>query len=116
MNSMQPSQPDPSMQSDSDTGGYTIEIEVDSDGSISVSCESDQQEGDETQGGPDDDSSSTPAKDINDALSIAKQIYASNGKMPSGQDDGMKDAQSGYDSQAAKRIMGGGPTNAVFGE
>ena len=62
--------------SDSDTGGFVIEIEVDGQGNITVSLEDAAQEASEGQGGaPEDESQATPAKSIEEALKIAKKMY-----------------------------------------
>ena len=58
---------------DTDTGGYCIEIEVDSQGNISVSLEDAKQESAE---GAESEDPGTPAKSIDDALKIAREMYA----------------------------------------
>ena len=65
-----------------DDGGYTIEIDVTSDGQISVSVETDGQEDAEQQGGGEDEGNAMPAKNIKDALTIALAIFKANGQMP----------------------------------
>ena len=64
--------------------GFTIEIEVAGDGSITVSMESASQESAEGSG---EDSEGTPAKDIGEALKIALSMY--------------REASGGTDSTAA---------------
>ena len=89
---------DPSQ--DQDTGGFTIEIEVDGQGNITVSLESAAQESSEGQGGT-DDAEGTPAKNIADALKIAKEMYLAESGEAGGDQQGM------WNEEAAKR---GSPT------
>lgn len=88
---------DPS--TDDDSQGFTIEIEVDGQGNITVSLEDASQEANEGQG---EDAQGTPAKNIADALKIAKEMYlAESGEAGGGSDQAM------WDEEAAKR---GSPT------
>ena len=81
---------------DSDQG-FTIEINVDSTGAITVELESSDQEASETDEGSDADAATgTPAKDINDALKIAKEMYQA-------QLNGGQSPQAMWNSEAATR-------------
>ena len=82
---------------DQDTGGFTIEIEVDSQGNLTVSLESASQEASEGQG-QQDDQEGTPAKSIDEALKIAREMYAAE----SGEAGGMS-AQDAWNQEAASR-------------
>jgi membrane protease subunit (stomatin/prohibitin family) len=93
---------DPSASTGGDSsagGGYTIEITVTADGQISVGVESADQESAEesggASGGADTDSGAVPAKSIKDALTMALQIYKSNGQAPQA-DTSDQDIDAGY--------------------
>ena len=68
---------------DDDQGGYTIEIEVSGDGSITVSVESAATEGAESTGDESkDEASAQPAANIKEALTLALGAYKNNGQLP----------------------------------
>lgn len=80
----QPAAADPSAQGEDATeGGYTIEIEVAGDGSITVSVESAATEGAESTGDESqDEQSAQPAANIKEALTLALAAYKNDGKLP----------------------------------
>lgn len=86
---------DPSAEAE---GGYTIEIAVSGDDSMTVSVESAGQEGAES--GMAEASEGVPAKSIKDALTMALAIYKSNGQMPQGESDQDASFNEGFGGQA----------------
>lgn len=105
-----PSMPgDGSMMDEADTG-YTIEIEVAGDGSITVSAETSAQEESEGSGesaegadGSSGDNEGTPVDSIEEALDLAKQIFKNNGQMPKSNGMSVEQAfKGGFDGGSAQ--------------
>lgn len=79
-----------------ETGGYCIEIYVGADGAISVATESkaeEQGEGGENEG-------RTPVSSIKEALTMALDIYKSNGNAGNEQ----QDFDSGYGGKSVVKV------------
>ena len=110
MDQMTAPAPDTGAQTDdsSVTQGYTIEISVAGDGSITVGAESAAQENAEggsgvPSGGASSDSSegtAQPAKNIKDALLMALEIFKAGGEMPKA-DTSDADFSQGYTGSQA---------------
>jgi hypothetical protein len=81
-------------------GAYEICIKVGADGSLSVGVE---QEGQEAapgaEGAEDDDSGFQPAQSIKDALTMALEIYKSNGGAPTNNADMASQFKAGFGGQ-----------------
>jgi hypothetical protein len=82
MNPMNPMATDPAADAQEDAGGYTIEIEVASNGSITVSVETDSQEegeaGQSPEAAPEDAGKSVP--NIREAIKVVMDIYNNAGQ------------------------------------
>lgn len=93
-------------QGSEDNDGYCIEIHVKADGTITVSVESEAAEQAEDQNA--ESESAMPVKSIKEALSMALDIFKSNGEMQQPGAD-MDQMNAGYTGQKApKQPMQGG--------
>ena len=102
-----PSAADAGGSGDTAPQGYTIEIMVAADGTITVDVEQGADDSDESgegaetggdtsTGGDADAGSPTPAKNIKDALSIALDIYRNSGEIAAATTAPADDMQAGY--------------------
>lgn len=99
MTSEQPPMGDPAADRQPQDSGYEICIRCDGEGKLSVGVESGAQEAAEGMDGgqaPDDDAGYTPAKDIKEALTMALDIYKSQGKANPGDALGKRLASAGF--------------------
>lgn len=93
-------QPDPAEGQDDDTvdasQGYTIEVKVSGDGSITVCVEPASEEAAEEGGeGQGDDDDAQPVSSIREACKLVMQIFNSQGQAPDASQD-QADMSAGY--------------------
>ena len=91
--------------------GYTVELEVAGDGTMTVSVESAGQESAESGG---EDAAGTPVKSIKEALALILEIVKAGGQMPDTQ-GAEADFNAGYGDGAMEQGTGMAKNQMKFG-